>query len=285
MNRRTGLPILFAAAGLLAAAVLPAAALEGTKPGIAWMDDFGAAMEKAGKENRPLLVDFYTDWCLYCGKLEKETMSDPRIVALSKDFVCVRLDAEVHKGVAARYSPEGFPTIILGTPKGEELLRVSGFRDADGFHKVLKAVHDRGPRMTEDLARIKKDSGDFAAREDLGSIYLELGLADAAVEQLRAALKAAPRVPPAAGKESDAERIEAQLGRAQLLAKDYGAAAKTFVKLVDTNPGAPHAPDWLLELARTYAASGKTKKVNEVATRIEKDFPGSPQAEAVRGTR
>lgn len=285
MNRRTRLSIAFAAAGVLGASVLPTAAADGGKPGIVWMDDFGAAMEKAGKENRPLLVDFYTDWCLYCGKLEKETLSDPRIVGLSKEFVCVRLDAEVHKGVAARYSPQGFPTIILATPTGDELLRVSGFRDADSFHKVLKATHDKAPQMTEDLARIKKDSGDFAAREDLGNIYLDLGLADPAVDQLRAALKAVPRVPAQAGRESDAERIEARLGRAQLLAKDYGAAAKTFVKLVDANPGAPHAPDWLLELARTYAASGKTKKVNEVATRIERDFPGSPQAEAVRGTR
>ena len=63
--------------------------------GIVWLDDYKAALNRAREVNRPIMVEFYTSWCLYCGKLEKQTLGDPRVVELADEFVCARLDADV----------------------------------------------------------------------------------------------------------------------------------------------------------------------------------------------
>jgi thiol:disulfide interchange protein DsbD len=269
-------------ASLLLAAFTLAAAAEEAKPAIAWLDDFGAALEKAKKENRPIFLDFYTTWCLYCGKLEKETFGDPRVSGLAREFVCVRLDADVHKGVAARYQPEGFPTVILAAPTGDELFRVSGFRNADQFYTVLKAVKDHGAKMSEDLGRIDKDPKDFAAQEDLGKIYLDLGLAEKAQEHLQAALKSVPGGQAGDGGESDEARIQFLLARAAITGNDYGKASKLLQKLIDANPNGSKLPQYYLEMGRALKAAGKTKKAEEAFATLSRQFPDSPEAEAAR---
>ena len=37
------------------------------------------AVAKARAEGRPMLIDFYAEWCMACKQMEKETFSDPRV--------------------------------------------------------------------------------------------------------------------------------------------------------------------------------------------------------------
>lgn len=270
---------LAVAAALLAAAPLAAAE---SKPGITWLDDWGKALSAAKAAERPILLEFYTSWCLYCGKLEKETFADTRVVGLAKEFVCVRLDADVAKGVAARYSPEGFPTIIIAAPNGDEIVHISGFRDAATIHTVLRVMSERGPKISEWIARVEKNPKDVEAREALGRAYLDLGVPDKAEEHLQAALKAKPSTEPREGGESDEARIQFLLGRAYGAGDDYARAIKVFDRLIAANPGSARLPAYWLELARAYVAEEKADKAREVIARLESGYPGSPEAEAAK---
>jgi len=44
---------------------------------------------------RKVFIDIYTDWCVYCRKMDKQVFTNPRVAAkLNNDYYAVRLDAE-----------------------------------------------------------------------------------------------------------------------------------------------------------------------------------------------
>ncbi len=278
---RTPRPALLLAV-LLVAPAAPCIAAGDAAPGIVWLDDYGKALAEAQKADRPVMIEFYTSWCLYCGKLEKETFGNPQVASLASDFVCAKLDADVQKAAASRYEPEGYPTVVFAAPSGAEILKVSGFRAAEPFATVMRAVREHGREMAGYLAAIEKNPKDAAAHEALGRTYLDLGLAEQASDQLEAALKAAPPAQDGAAAESDAARIQFLLARASALGKDYSRAIKLLQKLIDASPRSERLPRYYLELERVYAASGKGAKAAEIGSKIGSLFPGTPEAEQAR---
>jgi tetratricopeptide (TPR) repeat protein len=239
---------------------------------ISFLDDWGATLNRAKSEDRLVMVEFYTSWCVFCGKFEKETLGDPRVLEMSKEFVCARLDADVQKAAATRYQPEGYPTVVFATPGGEEIVRVSGFREADPFVTVMRTVRERGREISDHMKTLEDNPKDFAAREALGSIYLDLGLGDKAVEHLRAAMKAKNL------EQGDRNRLQFHMGRAAAAEDDYRKAIKILQKLLDSDPDGENAPTYLAELARTYESSGKDKKARELFDEIARRFPESTEA-------
>jgi len=105
-----------------------------------WMTDYKAALELAGKENRPVLLDFTgSDWCGWCIRLDKETFSKPEFQKFAKDnLVLVELDfpnnkpqsAEIKKqneALQEKYGVQGFPTLVLLNSEGKEIARNPGY--------------------------------------------------------------------------------------------------------------------------------------------------------------
>ncbi len=51
-------------------------------------------------ESRPVFVYFYTDWCVYCKKMERNAFKDPKIISkLNRDFYPVKMNAESLKKI------------------------------------------------------------------------------------------------------------------------------------------------------------------------------------------
>jgi len=106
----------------------------------AYPNDFAKAIELATKENKPLLIDFYTDWCTWCKKFDTEVLIDPKTVALFKnDVVYAYINAEVDTVVSKEFKIMGYPTFVLANSKGEEIDRIAGYMPTDEF---LKTVND-----------------------------------------------------------------------------------------------------------------------------------------------
>ena len=64
---------------------------------IAWLP-YDVGLEKAKKENKHILVDFYTNWCYYCKKMDREVFVRPEIIKMLKEyFVTVKVNAESKK--------------------------------------------------------------------------------------------------------------------------------------------------------------------------------------------
>jgi thioredoxin-related protein len=100
-----------------------------------WMTDFKAAVEKAGKEKKPLILDFTgSDWCGWCIKLKKEVFDTQEFQDWAKDkVVLVELDfpsrkkqdaalKQQNEALQKQYDIQGYPTIIVLDPTGTKQL-------------------------------------------------------------------------------------------------------------------------------------------------------------------
>ncbi len=92
---------------------------------------------------RPVMLDFYADWCVSCKEMERFTFSDPRVRAKFDGMLLLRADvtanSEQHKVLLKRFSLFGPPGIVFFDARGREIqgLRVVGYQDADRFLKTL----------------------------------------------------------------------------------------------------------------------------------------------------
>ncbi len=98
-----------------------------------WVTGMEAGRKAAASEKKPMMVDFYADWCSWCKKLDEETYTDAKVVERSKSFVCVKVNADEDKESASKYKAEGLPTIIFLDASGTEIHRVTGFEPAAEF--------------------------------------------------------------------------------------------------------------------------------------------------------
>jgi|GEM_PF-1495939 thioredoxin-related protein len=131
MNRNT------AVAAVLAVCLL---ALSAAAHAIIWKSDFQSALKSARESGRPVMVDFYTDWCGWCKKLDADTYSNARVSSLSEKFVCVKVDAEKEARLAAAYKVTGYPTVLFIDGNGAVLQKVPGYLPADRFAAVMNNV-------------------------------------------------------------------------------------------------------------------------------------------------
>jgi thiol:disulfide interchange protein DsbD len=101
--------------------------------------------EEAKRTGKPLLLDFYADWCISCKEMEIKTFANPAVAKKMQDFILVQADVTsntaAHQALLKRYGLFGPPGILLFNPAGEEQAnqRVVGFMPPDRFLLRLNA--------------------------------------------------------------------------------------------------------------------------------------------------
>lgn len=97
---------------------------------IAWQRDLRRAGEIARAEGKLVVADVYTDWCGWCHKMDETIYSDPAIVALSRQQVFVKVNAE-DRGEGQRFAQEmgvrGYPTTVFLDGQGKVLNMARGY--------------------------------------------------------------------------------------------------------------------------------------------------------------
>jgi len=122
-----------------------------TETKVSWLYDYDQALARARDENKPILVDFYTDWCGWCKKLDAETYGNETVAALlNEGFVCLKVDAEEHVDLAEEYNVVGYPTILFLSPDGEEIGRIVGYEPPDKFLQDAKNILTRWTSAQEE---------------------------------------------------------------------------------------------------------------------------------------
>ena len=97
---------------------------------IAWHRDLRRAIEAARAEGKLIVADVYTDWCGWCKKMDKTIYSDPAIVALSRQQVFVKVNAEDRgqgQNFAEQMRVKGYPTTIILDGNGRVLNIAEGY--------------------------------------------------------------------------------------------------------------------------------------------------------------
>ena len=107
--------------------------------GTAGLDKELAAAAMAG---RPVMLDFYADWCVSCKEMERYTFTDPAVQKALAGTVLLKADVtandEADQALLKRFGIFGPPTIAFWGPDGMERaqFRVVGFMKAEAFAAV-----------------------------------------------------------------------------------------------------------------------------------------------------
>ncbi|WP_374267115.1 protein-disulfide reductase DsbD [Zoogloea sp.] len=96
--------------------------------------------------SRPVMLDFYADWCISCKEMERFTFADPAVARRLAGFQLIQADVTANddddKALLKRFKLFGPPGIIFFDATGNERpqLRVVGFQEAEIFAKALDAA-------------------------------------------------------------------------------------------------------------------------------------------------
>lgn len=92
------------------------------------------ALTAAKAANKNLFLYFHTNHCIWCKKLENETLSDPTVKQALSQFVVYTVNVETENAVADKFRVRGVPTYLILDPKTENVItRDSGFKRTGTF--------------------------------------------------------------------------------------------------------------------------------------------------------
>jgi thiol:disulfide interchange protein DsbD len=109
-----------------------------------WLLYSDELLEQAKKENKPVIIDFWAEWCAACHELADHTFTDPRVRALGANFLLLKFDATQHSEklteLKKRYKIRGLPTLIFISPNGvwNDALTLTEFEPANKFTARLE---------------------------------------------------------------------------------------------------------------------------------------------------
>jgi thioredoxin:protein disulfide reductase len=93
---------------------------------------------------KPVVLDFYADWCTSCKEMEHTTLSDPKVVELLSKATLVRANVTANsvndKALMKRFGLFGPPALLVLKPSGEEIpaARVIGYKASEPFIAQLR---------------------------------------------------------------------------------------------------------------------------------------------------
>ncbi len=236
--------------------------------GIAWASSFENALEEAQIDGKIVMVDFFTDWCGWCRRLDSDTYSNADVAAHARRIVCVKVNAERRTDLARRYGVRVFPTITFLRPDGTQIDGIRGYLPPRQFIPVLDRVTDSaGERFT--LVERLRDHPDLVdVRCDLARLMIRAGESAVALAEIDTCLRSEGALP-------EEKRWDLHLDRGRLLLALGRAheARKELKEYVDSRKKAPRHAEAVFFYAEACFADGDRKEARKFYRRLLDEKP------------
>jgi thiol:disulfide interchange protein len=110
---------------------------------VKWESSFEDAMKRAKSEGKPILIDFYTDWCTWCKEMDKTVYPNQQVIDQSQNWVMVKINGEKRADVAKAYGVQGFPTVVFAENTGKPIEILPGFAKANEFVTIMQGAFSK----------------------------------------------------------------------------------------------------------------------------------------------
>ena len=98
------------------------------------------AVEQASAEGKPIYMEFYADWCVYCTEFEREVLIDPEVRQVLQQVVVARIDLDANAELAENFGIPGPPSGVLAAVHDGHLHPVArhvGAMDKEDFVEFI----------------------------------------------------------------------------------------------------------------------------------------------------
>ncbi len=153
---KTGFMITKYATGVVAIVLAIMFYMNLQKEGIVWESYSPEKIEMAAQNGKPVIIDFYADWCIPCLELERMTFTDQDVIEATEDMVRLKVDltnfdSPESEALRRQYNIAGVPTIVFIDSNGNEVqqARVVGFMRPNEFLRRVDMAHPREITLAE----------------------------------------------------------------------------------------------------------------------------------------
>ncbi|WP_456373779.1 protein-disulfide reductase DsbD [Thiolapillus sp.] len=110
------------------------------------VSDLQRELASARAAGKPVMLDFYADWCIYCKQMEKNVFNEPAVVSAMSNFVLLQADVteqdEQDKALMDHVEILAPPAMLFWGTDGREIhhLRLMGYMNMSDFLAHIRKV-------------------------------------------------------------------------------------------------------------------------------------------------
>lgn len=240
---------IVAGAAVVAAGML--AACRGGGEGLYFDGGYEAARAEAAARGTLVMVQFTTDWCSWCRRLEADTLAAAEVRRELGGLVAIEQDAEREgRELARRFDVVSYPTVVFTDAEGREVDRIVGYRPPDAFLADIRRIR-AGDTFVACLEELSDNPGDADAVRRAVEGLLERADPESAIARVEAYHRAG------AGHRKDVCRRLMFEARSALLERVYERVGRLYRNGFDAPPALPDAGG--LDHLREAVADGLEK--------------------------
>ena len=177
---RAFLALALAAAGVAANSCGP------SRSELPWTRSLAEARGKAAAGGLLIIVDLFTDWCGWCREMDRNTWANPAVVAKSRSYVFLKLNAETDPDgmeLQRKFGVQSYPMVLLLDSSGAEFERLEGYLPAERFLERLKLALEDPDSLGNLRGRAHGEPANLEVRLRLGKrLFSRLALEEARAE-------------------------------------------------------------------------------------------------------
>ena len=101
---------------------------------------FVEAIERAKEAQRPLVIDFWAEWCGACLRLKRETLEHPDVVEALRSIELVYIDLDKYPALGDAYGVDAIPDVFFVDKSGRIVDRLQNFEPPEAFVARVRKV-------------------------------------------------------------------------------------------------------------------------------------------------